>query len=375
MKMKTKLTKSTNAARQTKTTALNKLNLLKSTAASRLTKVKSIPSKASITKLIKSIGNYLIKILYLDKIEKKTLLFIMSTVRIIFRFVLYTNIAVALFIYLSKILNLEHKFTWELYIYLFYIVYYYIRDYIFDISNRIYSTIRSLMEKLISNLHEVKDTVDNKNNITQPAKDAYRSLFDSGKIDDVQPKHESKNTVIKVMLTIAAIVLATGFIYYAYNYPDELTDIAKNIWTYVWAVPGKVGKFIKRLFSRGPKPSDPENPGPRRGYHRIEFNQVEQDGSTVDGEQLFDQYSGIPRTAYDPNIKSYTGIEQTPPPTGTDNFVNPNPGPKTTGRFKVPTPWFPENSTAGTSSSGTNSTAGPTSSGPISNIKGKGKAD
>nr|YP_010697818.1 hypothetical protein P1S03_mgp27 [Porodaedalea chrysoloma]WCF76779.1 hypothetical protein [Porodaedalea chrysoloma] len=291
----------------------------------------------------------------------------MSTVRIIFRFVLYTNIAVALFIYLSKILNLEHKFTWELYIYLFYIVYYYIRDYIFDISNRIYSTIRSLMEKLISNLHEVKDTVDNKNNITQPAKDAYRSMFDSGKIDDVQPKHENRNSVIKVMLTIAAIVLATGFIYYAYNYPDELTDICKNIWTYVWGVPGKVGKFIKRLFRRGPKPSDPENPGPDRGYHRFEFNQVKQGEETVDGEQLFDQYSGIPRTAYDPNIKSYTGIEQTPP-TGTDNFVNPNPGPKTTGRFKV-SPWFGVNSSAGPSSSGPNSSAGPSSSGP------KGKAD
>nr|YP_010697775.1 hypothetical protein P1R16_mgp21 [Porodaedalea niemelaei]WCF76671.1 hypothetical protein [Porodaedalea niemelaei] len=237
----------------------------------------------------------------------------MSSVRIIFRFILYTNIAVALFLSLSKILNLEHKFTWELYIYLFYIVYYYIRDYIFDISNRIYSTIRSFMEKLISNLHEVKETVDNKNNITQPAKEAYRSLSDSGKIDDVQPKHESKNTVIKVMLTIAAIVLVTGFIYYAYNYPDELTAIGKNIWTYIWAVPGKIGKFIKGLFRRGPKPSDPENPGPKPGYHRFEFNQVKQGEGTVDGEQLFDQYSGIPKTTYDPNIKSYAkAVKNTP---------------------------------------------------------------
>nr|YP_010697770.1 hypothetical protein P1R16_mgp26 [Porodaedalea niemelaei]WCF76666.1 hypothetical protein [Porodaedalea niemelaei] len=259
--MKTKLTKSTNAARLTKTNALSKLNNLKITAASRITKVKSMSSKFSINKLLSSLGNYLVKILYLDKLNKKTLLFIMSIVSTVFRFIVYTHLIVALLIYLSQLLDIEHKFTWDLYIYLFYIVYYFLRDSILDISNRIYSTIRSIMERLIYNLHEVKETVDHQNNVTQPAKKAYRSFVDSGKIDSVQPKHDTNYYFyVKIFIAVAGTILVLGGLYYIFNHTEDTTKLILailnpiyNVTKKIVSAPKTVVKKIWRFFTNKKK--------------------------------------------------------------------------------------------------------------------------
>nr|YP_010455126.1 hypothetical protein NYK79_mgp22 [Porodaedalea mongolica]UUA03968.1 hypothetical protein [Porodaedalea mongolica]WCF76735.1 hypothetical protein [Porodaedalea mongolica] len=261
--MKTKLTKSTNAIRQTKTDALNKLNNLKSTAAARITKVKPLSavrqSKTTIAKMFSAAGKYLIKILYLDKLDKKTLWFVMSTLSITFRFIVYTHLIVALLIYLSQLLDIEHKFTWDLYIYLFYIVYYFLRDSILDISNRIYSTIRSIMERLISNLHNVKETVDHQNNVTQPAKKAYRSFVDSGKIEDIQPKHDTNYYFyVKIFIAVAGTILVLGGLYYIFNHTEDATKLILAILTPIYNVtkkivsaPKTVVKKIWNFFTKG----------------------------------------------------------------------------------------------------------------------------
>lgn len=261
------------------------LKITKAQAISKLksvrTRLKTISNKSFLTNMLNSIGNYLFKLLHLNKLDKKTVLFIIFILRATLKVGVYTNLSIALLVYISQILDLEHKFTWELYLYIVYMVYYFIRDFIFDLSNRIYSIFRSLMERFITNLHEVKATVDSKHNtsITQQAKEAYKSLKDNDKLDSVQPSIETRYKIYKIVGSIVAIAAVAGSIYYGYIHFDEVKTFFSNTFQYITMLPGKIGRFIKKLFKRGGGGAGggvaTDNPVHEHGYYMFELGDDE----------------------------------------------------------------------------------------------------
>lgn len=207
----------------TKAQALSKLKNVR-------TRLKTISNKSFFTKMLNSIGNFLFKLLHLNKLDKKTLFFIVLILRSTLKFRVYTNVAIAILNYISQILELQHKFSWELYLYIIYMVYYFIRDFIFDLSNRLYSILRSLMERFISNLHEVKVKVDANQgtNVTQQAKEAYGSLKENDKLESFQPSAETRNKIYKIVGGIVGVAAICGSIYYGYIHFDDVKSIFKD---------------------------------------------------------------------------------------------------------------------------------------------------
>lgn len=122
----------------------------------------------------------LVKLLIVNKINVNNLIGHLNIIRYLLKFFVYTNLILAILVYVTKLLNVELQFTWGLYIYILYFIYYFLRDFVFNISERVINFIKSNIEKLIKNLQEVKTNVDGKHNqlniknkIIQSAKDSY----------------------------------------------------------------------------------------------------------------------------------------------------------------------------------------------------------
>lgn len=335
--MKTKLQK----AKITKTQALTKLSNIK-------TKMRKISTKSFFTQFFNAVGKYLYKTLYLDKLDKNTVLLLIFIFRTTLKAGVYTNVIIALFIYLSQILDLEHKFTWELYFYLFYLVYYFFRDLVFDISNRIYSLLRSIMEKFISNLHDVKETVDNKNSITQPAKQAYNSYKEHGTLESLEPSIETRHKVYKIVGAIVAVAAIGGSIYYGYIHFEDVKTFFNG---YIAPIPGKFATFVKNLFRRGGGGADggvADNPVHEFGYQQFELGPGELDPADLNPPSTQAYLTGTGSyTKTTANVKydhkSFLDYEDVP--------LN--------ERGKFVNPWFSSNDVSSNSSTSSSSTVKP----------------
>nr|YP_010455147.1 hypothetical protein NYK79_mgp01 [Porodaedalea mongolica]UUA03989.1 hypothetical protein [Porodaedalea mongolica]WCF76693.1 hypothetical protein [Porodaedalea mongolica] len=235
---------------------------------------------------------------YLSKLDKVTLLKIFVFLKSLFRLLVYLNIITAVLLYLISMVGVEQKFSWDLLFYLFIFLYYFLRDSITDYMDKTAKFLKSSFENLINQLNEVKDSVNNKdsvnkkstsyisernsdlynsrNEVTSQSKKAYKSWFDSGKINDITPKYDFDywfytKLILGLMVTCAIFYLA----YLAYNDPaDALIVITKvlsttylytkKIITYPAKQAKKVWNFFKKRFGGGgglPRPAvDKRNP-------------------------------------------------------------------------------------------------------------------
>lgn len=249
----------------TKTVAIKKVTEVKPSA-------NSIKKAAafSVTKFIKSLVNFTEKYVY-SIISKKYLLLYYSISRILIKTLVVTNIFTAIIIYLAPLMEINHQFTWDLALVLILGSFYFFKDVMFDLTNKIYSTIRNLFEKLINYLNDVKHNVDktnldkfnnqikdqikeNKNSIFSPAKDAYGSLSESGKLDDIQPKAKSGYISFKTILIITSVAAILGFMYIGWNNYEDLTPILQKTYDILIAIPKIVlWKIPKKIFWDIPK--------------------------------------------------------------------------------------------------------------------------
>nr|YP_009690156.1 hypothetical protein PPIT_000055 [Porodaedalea pini]QEG56936.1 hypothetical protein PPIT_000055 [Porodaedalea pini] len=268
MKMKTKLTN--------KAAVINLATKTKATQLAKATRAKlSIARKSPPSWVLSSLSNkfaksifvvgviYLLNRLgltYLSKLDKVTLLKIFVFLKSLFRLLVYLNIITAVLLYLISMVGVEQKFSWDLLFYLFIFLYYFLRDLTIEYMDKTVKFLRSSFENLINQLNEVKDSVNNKGSvnkksisyisernsdlsrseITSHSKKAYKSWFDSGKINDITPKYDFDywfytKLILGLMVTCALFYFA----YLAYNDPIETLRLMSAALTSIYKVTKK----------------------------------------------------------------------------------------------------------------------------------------
>lgn len=238
--------------KQTKADALNKLGSLKTKVKETIkTKTKEVSVLPSISKLMIASKAFRIKTLWLDKISSTVVATYVKLLRTTFGIIIKANLILAVIVYITQILGVENSFTYDLYVYLALFLYYTFRDTIFDYSGVGFDFFKSAMQNLFSKLYDVKVNVDSKsnmptprNNITHQAKNSYSILKDSGKLDEVQPKHNYSDWSKTIMLIAAVCVVA--FCFYCYD-PDNFTKIFKYIGAAIWAIPNRVRTAVRTI--------------------------------------------------------------------------------------------------------------------------------
>lgn len=237
---------------KTKAEALQKLGTLKSKVKDTIkTRTKNVSFIPSIYKLLISLYAFVIKTLWLDKITSNVAAKNIKLLNATFRFIIKANLLLAVAIYIAQVFGVENAFTYELYIYLGYFLYYAFRDTILDYTGNLYDLIKNGLEKIFSKLHEVKVNVDNKNNlpetknnVTQHAKNSYNKLKEAGKLDEVQPKHRYSDWSKTIMILAAVCVIA--FCFYCYD-PDNFTKGFKFIGDAIWSIPKRFISAVKAI--------------------------------------------------------------------------------------------------------------------------------
>ena len=166
-----------------------------------------------------------------------------------------TNIITAIIIYIAKLAEIETAFTWDLTLVLLLGIFVFCRDILFDLSTNILTILKNHFESIINYLNEIKINVDKENlnkfneqvkkqmnqnnNITKPAKDAYVTLVDNGNIDNVQPKAKSGYVTYKTILIITGAVVLIGFLYLGWMNYDSLPDVLKKCYDIIVFLPTK----------------------------------------------------------------------------------------------------------------------------------------
>ena len=241
-----------------------KSKIIKTTVATKEAPVQiktTIISKVApvIINIIKSISNFTEKYVY-NVVSKKTLLLYYYFSRITLKFLVITNILTAIIIYFAKILEVEVLFTWDLIFVLLLGIFIFCRDIIFDLSAKMLTYFKNIFEHIIDYLNEVKINSDKENvekykdhikkqmikykdqsnNIATPAKEAYATLAESGKLDDIQPKAESGYVTYKTLIIITCIVTTLGLLYLGWVNYEQLSPFLKKTFDVVTFLPIKI---------------------------------------------------------------------------------------------------------------------------------------
>lgn len=188
-----------------------------------------------ISKLINSIYKFIVRLFHIDKIDPKLLAIMLMLLKILFKGSLYANISIAVIVFLSHALDLEYKFTWELFTYLIPAIYITFKTYFTDFGGRLSSLIKGLLEKLSRNLHEVKVTVE---------KDVEKMTH----LIDTDPEPKPESTKWKYFKYGLYAVGGLTILFAGYYYWDDYT---KPILTCPFVGVKKVYNFIKSCFGKG----------------------------------------------------------------------------------------------------------------------------
>jgi hypothetical protein len=175
------------------------------------TKVESISSKEInllliFKNIIKSIHKFIVKMLLLDRLNPRVFAFLIMLFRVFFKGGFYINIAIAVLVFLSHALDLEYKLTWELFTYLLPAVILALKSYTTDFWGRMTNFIKYILDKFVTNLKEVKDTVEHDVERITHSLDSTES--------DPKPKDNWKYIKYTLVGTGLVIILFGGYYYW-----------------------------------------------------------------------------------------------------------------------------------------------------------------
>lgn len=197
----------------------------KTTLTNKISKIRQISLYTTFKRLIDSLGIFIFKALYLDRLNKTALYFLTVISNFALKLGIYTHVLLALLIYLAQQLDMDLKLNWGVYLYVFIYISNFFSSIFSSISSWLVETLKSFLKLFITNINEVKEAVETKNNVTSSAKEAYKTYKENDKVKDILPDQRSWFDWQTTFYIVGCAFLFTFTVFAIYHNWDVLTNI------------------------------------------------------------------------------------------------------------------------------------------------------